>query len=72
MIKQGDYVRVKTSVKLNNGEVMSDWVGRVTYIPPDEGICDVGLDAKSLDSLSEDYLRYCVEEGEIGTAHTFS
>lgn len=62
-IKKKDYVRVKPGTQLETGEVVDNWAGEVREIYPEEATCLVMLDAPTIDSLSDEYILSCLEEG---------
>ena len=61
-LKIGDYVKIKEGTKLDSGELINDWHGFVEAIMRDDGVCLVIFDAKTINSLSDEYLMEHVEE----------
>lgn len=60
-MKIGDYVKVKDGIELDNGELSKNWAGKITEIR-DEFIT-IEKDAQTLNSLSDDYIRYGLNNG---------
>lgn len=72
--KLGDYVRVKSGVRLEEtNEEVPGWVGRIDEVPT--GLKGpaylIELDAVSLDALPEKYLQSCIEDEEPPVAYYF-
>jgi hypothetical protein len=64
MFKRGDFVRVKPGIVLDTGEIAENWGGEVFHVDEEEGLYGMGLDAPTIDSLSDAYLIHVRERGE--------
>jgi hypothetical protein len=62
-LKVGDYVQIKDGIALETGEVISNWAGKITEMYPEYKTCLVELDSITLNSLDDNYLLECVEDG---------
>ncbi len=63
MFKKGDFVKIKPNTKLESGEIVNNWAGEVQDIYPKEKCCLITLDAQTIDSLDDPYLRTSMEVG---------
>lgn len=63
MFKKGDFIKVKPNTKLETGEVVNNWAGEVQEVYRNEKCCLVTLDAQTIDSLDDSYLRSSIDEG---------
>lgn len=57
----GDYVTVIDGTELDNGEVAKNWAGQITALEGE--LFSFQKDAQTLDSLSDDYIKYGLENG---------
>ena len=60
-MKIGDYVNVKDGVELDNGDLSKNWAGQITEI--DDEFITIKKDAQTLKNVSDDYIRYGIENG---------
>lgn len=63
MFKVGDYVKVKPNTLLESGDRVSNWAGQVDTVFDEDGVFMVDLDAKTLNSLDDSFLNWCMEVG---------
>jgi len=71
MFKQGDFVKVKPNTKLDYGEIINDWAGKVINVSPKLQTCLVSLDAQTLDSLSDEYIQESLDSNEDPMTYNF-
>lgn len=71
MFKRGDFVRVKPGTVLDTGEIAENWGGEIFHVDEEDGLYGMGLDAPTIDSLSDAYLIHAQEEGEEVTEYFF-
>ncbi|KGE87058.1 MAG: hypothetical protein ACE362_10275 [Phaeodactylibacter xiamenensis] len=64
MFKRGDFVRVKPGTVLDTGEIAENWGGEIFHVNEKDGLYGMGLDAPTIDSLSDEYLTHVRERGE--------
>jgi transcriptional antiterminator Rof (Rho-off) len=64
LFKIGDYVRVKDGVELQGlpGYFANNWQGEVAEIDEDNEMVLLELDAQTIDSFTDEYFRYCINE----------
>ncbi len=64
LFKIGDYVRVKDGVELVGlpGYFAKNWQGEVAEIDEDNEMVLLELDAQTIDSFTDEYFRYCINE----------
>lgn len=72
MLKKGDFVKVKAGTTLESGEIVNNWAGIIQQVFRKEKTAFVELDAPTIDSLSDDYLLACIEEGAEPFEYIFS
>lgn len=70
MFRIGDYVVVKPNTKLDTGERVSNWGGKVEEVY-EVGSALVALDALTLDMLDDRYLRDAIDAFEESTHYIF-
>lgn len=63
MFKRGDFIKVKPNTKLESGEIVNNWAGEVQEVYRNEKCCLVTLDAQTIDSLDDTYLRSSIDDG---------
>lgn len=69
---EGQYVKVKDGTILQEtGEAVMNWVGEITDVFPDDKTCCITLDAITLDSLSDEYLKDSLDDGTDPYEYTF-
>ncbi len=71
MFKKGDFVLVKPGTILETGEVVNNWGGKIIDIF-DDGNCAMSFDALTLDSLTDDYIVGCINDGYDTDSYHFS
>lgn len=59
-MKIGDYVKVKDGIELDSGELSKDWAGKVVELNGE--YVTIKKDAQTLNSLSDDYIKYGIVE----------
>lgn len=63
MLKEGDFVKVKPGTRLETGELVNDWVVEIEEIFEEDQYYLVTLDAPSINSLTDTFIRGAMEEG---------
>lgn len=60
-MKIGDYVKVKDGIELDNGELSKGWAGKILDI--EDEFVTIQKDAKTLNSLSDNYIKHGFDNG---------
>lgn len=61
-MKIGDYIKVKDGTELDNGELSKNWAGKIIAIDDeDDNFITIEKDAQTLDSLSDEYIQYGID-----------
>lgn len=69
--KVGDYVRVNDGIKIENGELTDNWVGKILEIYNDGELVNITFDATTLGNISDAYLINCEETGGDHYSYNF-
>ena len=72
MLKEGDYVKVTKQVVNELEEVQENWGGQIVKIHKDWEGCDVKLDADTLNTMEDKFVKKCRKEGLDPHLYTFS
>jgi len=62
MLKKGNYIKIKQNTKIESGEIINNWAGRIEKIYKKEKCCLVSLDAQTINSLSDSFLQGAIEK----------
>ena len=55
---------MKPGTVLDTGEIAENWGGEIFHVDEEDGLYGIGLDAPTIDSLSDEYLTHVRERGE--------
>ena len=72
MLKEGDYVKVTKQVVNELEEVQENWGGQIEKIHTSWEGCDVRLDADTLNTMDDKFVKKCEEEGLDPYLYSFS
>ncbi|MFT5618763.1 MAG: hypothetical protein ACI85I_001998 [Arenicella sp.] len=64
MLKECDFVRIKDGTVLDNQEKTHNWAGEIYVVDKEAKTYIVFLDAISIQSITDDYLRFCLDNFE--------